>query len=171
MSSPTLFRTEAISKLSEAVKNIRYTQQTLQSSSPVRSKVYDITNYTTSYDFWIGSVKLVQDQLGVFVILNVGNISDKGGNGNGLKNALESILLPISLNTESEVYELVVNTGSYYRIGCNRYLDLILLRIGDSDLRLSLAYDTSVESYGLYSTCIYGLIPDATLNTEVLPQH
>ena len=171
MSNPTLFRTEAISKLSEAVKNIRSTQQTLQSSSPVRSKVYDITNYTTNYDFWIGSVKLVQDQLGVFVILNVGNISDKGGNGQALKNALESILLPISLNTESEVYELVVNLGSRYRIGCDHKLELRLLRIGDSDLRLSLAYDISVESYGLHSTCIYGLIPDAILNEELPPQH
>ena len=169
MSNPTLFRTEAISKLSEAVKNIRSTQQTLQSSSPVRSKVYDITNYTTNYDFWIGSVKLVQDQLGVFVILSVGNTSDKSGNGEGLKNALEGIPLSISLNTESEVYTLV-NMGSPYRIGCDRKLDLILLNIGGS-LRLSLLYDTSVVSYGLYSTCIYGLIPDATLNEELSPQH
>ena len=167
MSNPTLFRTEAISKLSEAVKNIRSTQQTLQSSSPVRSKTYNIT---TAHDFWIGSVKFVQDQLGVFVILNVGNTSDKGGNGDTLQEALESIPLPISLNTESEVYELVVNLGSPYRIGCDRRLDLTLTNIAGS-LRLSLAYDTSIESYGLHGTCIYGLIPDATLNTEVLPQH
>ena len=169
MSAPTLFRTEAISKLSEAVKNIRSTQQTLQSSAPVRSKVYDITNYTTNYDFWIGSVKLVQDQLGVFVILTVGNADDKSGDAGALQEPLESIPLPISLNTESEVYTLV-NMGSPYRIGCDRKLDLILLNIGGS-LRLSLLYDTSVESYGLHSTCIYGLIPDATLNEELSPQH
>ena len=167
MSNPTLFRTEAISKLSEAVKNIRSTQQTLQSSSPVRSKTYNIT---TAHDFWIGSVKFVQDQLGVFVILNVGNTSDKGGNGDTLQEALESIPLPISLNTESEVYELVVNLGSPYRIGCDRRLDLTLLNIDDS-LRLSLEYDTSIESYSLHGTCIYGLIPDATLNEELSPQH
>ena len=167
MNNPTLFRTEAISKLSEAVKNIRSTQQTLQSSS-VRSKSYNIT---TPHDFWIGSVKYVQDQLGVFVILSVGNTSDKGGNGDTLQEALEALPLPISLNTESEAYTLAVNLGSHYKIGCDRYLDLILLRINDSDLRLSLEYDHSVESYGLHSTCIYGLIPGATLNEELSPQH
>ena len=166
MSNPTLFRTEAISKLSEAVKNIRSTQQTLQSSSSVRSKTYNIT---TAHDFWIGSVKYVQDQLGVFVILSVGNTSDKGGNGDTLQEALESILLPISLNTESEVYTLV-NMSSSYRIGCDHKLELRLLRIDDS-LRLSLAYDLSAVSYGLHGTCIYGLIPDATLNEELSPQH
>ena len=165
MSNPTLFRTEAISKLSEAVKNIRSTQQTLQSSSSVRSKVYEI-----SAACWYGSLKLVQDQLGVFVILSFGNNGSKNAYIGDVEIALGDLAaLPISLNPESEVYQMVMEHGRLYIIGTDGLLVLRLANRDDGGLGLSMY--AAEASYEGYCACIYGLIPDATLNEELSPQH
>ena len=159
MNTPTLFRTEAISKLSEAVKNIQSTQQTLQ-SAPVRSKVYPI-----STNDWYGSLKLVQDQLGVFVILSFGNNDVRNAYIGDIEIALGDLALPISLNPESDVYRMVKEHGRVYIIGTD---GLVVLRVANRDdggLGISLLYNAEA-SYEGHCTCIYGLIPDATLNIE-----
>ena len=165
MSNPTLFRTEAISKLSEAVKNIRSTQQTLQSSSPLRSKVYPITTYD-----WYGSLKLVQDQLGVFVILSFGNNGSKFSNIAEVQIALDPLTLPITLNPESDVYQMVKEHSQHYLIGSDGVVGCQVAKSGDVGLRIILSF-IEERSYEGYCTCIYGLIPDATLNEELPPQH
>ena len=165
MSNPTLFRTEAISKLSEAVKNIRSTQQTLQSSAPVRSKVYPISDVD-----WYGSLKLVQDQLGVFVILSFGNNGAKSSNIDTVYAILNDLTLPISLNPESDVCQMVKEHGREYLIGVDFEVGLKVVNKGDAGLGLILGY-TPDTNYEGYCTCIYGLIPDATLNEELSPQH
>ena len=160
MSNPTLFRTEAISKLSEAVKNIRSTQQTLQ-SSPVISKSYQFGEN----DFWNGSVNLIQDKLGVFVIVSLGGKYERGNYFTTLRDTLNTIRPPILLNTESEVYRFC-NAESKYYIGQSGDFKLYIYRDLDNTLKLTVECDNVSNTYDKFGFCIYGLIPNATLNIE-----
>ena len=159
MSSPTLFRTEAISKLSEIVENVKsIATEALELVQSSRVK-YDLSQNSGG---WIGSVSFVQEKIGVLVILSIGHTSNDLLEMTQLNAALNDLALPIELNTSLEVYKIIESGHARYHLGDLKDITLCLYR-NENGLRLRLTNESMYNSTGF---CIYGLIPDATLNIE-----
>ena len=104
------------------------------------------------------------------LLLSFGNNGAKSSNIDTVYAILNDLTLPISLNPESDVYQMVKQHSQYYLIGGDGIVGCQVAKSGDAGLRIILAF-IEERSYEGYCTCIYRLIPDATLNEEPSPQH
>ena len=138
-------------------------------SSLVKYKLVDLGGGS-----WNGSVNFIQDQLGVFVVLSVGTDGDSEARYGSLSNGLSNVFIPVSLNTQLEVYKLIKARGKYV-LGVNGEWTLSLYEDHDYNrgLRLELLPDRQTivdnKKFEHFGFCIHGLIPGAYLHTEDQP--
>ena len=136
-------------------------------SSLVKYKLIDLSDAG-----WVGSVNFIQDQLGVFVILSVGVESDEANAYYGsLTNDLSNVFVPVSLNTQLEVYKIIKGGGSYYLGAAGEWV-LTLYEEPEYNRGLRLRILPSDQTrhdnpnFNAFGFCIHGLIPGAYLHTE-----
>ena len=158
LSATMTINTSNLKQLESNGGKLKATSAASVQSSLVRYKLYNINS-----TYWTGSVNFVQDQLGVFVILSIGN-SNISATIQELSAVLENIVLPISLNTRLEVYTFINQFKNKYIIGSDNRINLVLQKLEGERLKLALTGDQ--DTYSNHCTCIRGLIPGAYLHTE-----
>ena len=155
--------------LKEKINNIEVKGETVKTES------YDLETLTDGV--WIGSLKLIQQPLGVDVIFSAGRLpsNEHLDYDQDLDQALKDLPLPLSISQTSEVFRLI-KQDVVYQIGVGvdtwnsgdstkMMFGLVSADCDDpsnTEVRLSInAYTNDLSKVGF---CVRGFIPDATLN-------